>query len=173
MTVGVLSIRLAAEADCPVLARILRDCVAAMRHEGIEQWDEIYPTERHLAEDIRAESLYVACTGAGDVVGTVVLNEHQEPEYATVPWLSEARPLVVHRVMVDPARQRQGIAQALMMFAERHARTAGYGSIRLDAFTLNPRALRLYERLGYAARGTVRLRKGLFWCFEKVLAPQR
>jgi GNAT superfamily N-acetyltransferase len=169
MSHGVLSIRLAADADGPALARILRDCIAAMREAGIEQWDEIYPTERHLAEDIDAKSLYVACTGSGAIVGIVVLNESQDPEYAKVPWFSEVRPLVVHRVMVAPASQGQGIAQALMTFAEQHARTAGYGSIRLDAFTLNPRALRLYERLGYTARGTVRLRKGPFWCFEKVL----
>jgi GNAT superfamily N-acetyltransferase len=169
MPPGTLSIRLAADRDLAAVGQILRDCVAAMRRAGIEQWDDIYPTDAHLAADIDARSLYVASTESGAVVGTVVLNEYQDPEYAAVAWLAHARPLVVHRVMVAPASQGQGIAQRLMVFAEQHARTLGYESIRLDAFTLNPRALRLYERLGYDARGTVRLRKGIFLCFEKLL----
>jgi GNAT superfamily N-acetyltransferase len=170
MSSATISIRLARAGDLPAVASILRRCVAAMRELGIEQWDETYPTDRHLLADIEAGSMYVACAASGQVVGTVVLNEYQEPEYAAVPWTSQSRPLVVHRVMVAPEHQGQGIAQALMMFAERHARATGHESVRLDAFTLNPRALRLYEQLGYSARGTVRLRKGMFWCFEKVVA---
>jgi GNAT superfamily N-acetyltransferase len=170
MPPGAISIRLAHLGDLAAVAGILRECVAAMRDAGIEQWDEIYPTDRHLLADIQAASMYVACAASGQVVGTMVLNHYQEPEYAAVPWTSESQPLVVHRVMVAPRRQGQGIAQALMMFAEQHARATGYESLRLDAFTLNPRALRLYERLGYSARGTVRLRKGMFRCFEKVIA---
>jgi len=164
-----IAISQADESDLPAVSRILRECVAAMQREGIEQWDDVYPTEGHLLADIRAHSMYIGSTPERQVVGTVVLNEQQDPEYGAVPWTSRIRPLVVHRVMVAPDHQGHGLAQALMIFAEQHARTMGYASIRLDAFTLNPRALRLYERLGYAARGTIRLRKGMFWCFEKVL----
>jgi GNAT superfamily N-acetyltransferase len=164
-----VSIRQADEADLPAVTRILHDCVAAMQRDGIDQWDDVYPTDGHLRGDIRERSMYVASTPTGEIVGTVVLNEQENPEYSAVPWTSRVRPLVVHRVMVAPDHQGQGIAEALMTFAEQHAREAGYASIRLDAFTLNPRALRLYERLGYAARGTIRLRKGMFWCVEKVL----
>lgn len=41
--------------------------------------------------------------------------------------------------------------------------------IRLDAFTGNPRALKLYDGLGYRRSGYVTFRKGLFVCFEKRL----
>jgi GNAT superfamily N-acetyltransferase len=163
-----IAIRLAGDADLPSVVRILRDCVTGMRAAGIEQWDDIYPTDRDLSHDIGARSMWVACAADESVTGLVVLNESEAPEYRTVPWTS-CRPLVVHRLMVAPRHEGCGIAHALMTFAEQHARTSGYQSIRLDAFTLNPRALRLYQRLGYDARGTVRLRKGLFWCFEKVL----
>jgi GNAT superfamily N-acetyltransferase len=171
MSSGTVSIRLAAEADLPAVARILHECVAAMRLAGIEQWDEIYPTELNLQNDIQAHSMYVASSESGQIVGMAVLNEFQDPEYAAVQWSAYRRPLVVHRVMVAPESQGQGVARVLMTFAEQRARIEGYESVRLDAFTLNPRALRLYAGLGYATRGTVRLRKGLFWCFEKVLAP--
>ena len=56
-----------------------------------------------------------------------------------------------------------------MNFAEDRARELGYCAIRLDAFTKNPRALRLYQTLGYHDAGGVTLRKGPFRCFEKRL----
>jgi RimJ/RimL family protein N-acetyltransferase len=54
-----------------------------------------------------------------------------------------------------------------MDFAERHAADGGYDAIRLDVFTLNPVATALYERRGYRRAGTVRFRKGEFFCYER------
>ena len=56
-----------------------------------------------------------------------------------------------------------------MDFAEEDAATKGYHTIRLDAFTQNPAAVALYERCGYRNAGTVRFRKGIFFCYEKKL----
>jgi ribosomal protein S18 acetylase RimI-like enzyme len=72
--------------------------------------------------------------------------------------------------MVHPSVQRMGLARFLMRFAELRARRLGYDAIRLDAFTGNAPSLGLYRALGYAEVGGVRLRKGLFRCFEKPLA---
>jgi ribosomal protein S18 acetylase RimI-like enzyme len=72
--------------------------------------------------------------------------------------------------MIDPAYQRHGLARVLMAFVEHEARRRGCRAMRLDAFTQNPHALRLYEGLGYRDAGGIRLRKGAFRCFEKKLA---
>jgi predicted GNAT family acetyltransferase len=37
----------------------------------------------------------------------------------------------------------------------------------LDAFSLNPFALRLYEKIGYVRVGEANWRKGLFYLYEK------
>jgi GNAT superfamily N-acetyltransferase len=88
-----------------------------------------------------------------------------------VDWSIRApRVAVVHRLMVHPVCQGRGIGPYLMRFAELRARQLGYGAMRLDAFTRNPRSLHLYQRLGYRDAGPVRLRKGLFRCLEKDLA---
>ena len=63
----------------------------------------------------------------------------------------------------------RGIARALMTFLESHAASSGYSSIRLDAFTQNPRAVRFYDRCEYRRAGQVRFRKGDFTCSEKEL----
>jgi ribosomal protein S18 acetylase RimI-like enzyme len=140
-----------------------------MSASGIEQWDEVYPTDAILESDIQDGSMYVAVV-EGELAGLIVLNEQQDPTYAGVLWayVSE-RVIVVHRLMIDPRFQQRGIARTLMAFAEGRARELGYAVVRLDAFVHNPRAVRLYQTLGYRDAGAVMLRKGPFRCFEKRL----
>src|SRR5216683_1705261 len=76
---------------------------------------------------------------------------------------------VAHRLMVNPKQQGKRIGRDLMRFAENWARAKGYSAIRLDAFSANPRALRLYGGLGYRDSGGASFRKGPFRCFEKEL----
>jgi GNAT superfamily N-acetyltransferase len=165
---GPLGIREADVGDTDPIVRLVRDCTGGMRAAGIEQWDEVYPDRATIAADIGSRSAFVAAH-QGELVGMVVLNEHQDPEYADVPWTCLGRPAVVHRLMVAPPWEGRGVGRALVQFVERRALAQGYGCIRLDAFSENPRALRLYEGSGYRRVGRVRFRKGLFDCFEKPL----
>jgi RimJ/RimL family protein N-acetyltransferase len=132
--------------------------------------------EKHLARrvdretlerDIAEGSLYGIFTD-GTLGAVVALNHYQDKEYAEIDWsIDDPKPLVVHRLCVDPVFQGRGLAKAAIAFAERMAAERGCASIRLDAFTLNPISLSLYRSLGFEGRGTVRFRKGLFICFEK------
>ena len=163
-----MSIRLATADDVDAVMEMIRDAIAAMKSAGIEQWDEIYPDRATILADLAARALWVATTASDRIVGMVVVNDMQNVEYADVPWTMPATRIgVVHRVVVDPAHQRQGIAVQLMCFAEQLALGIGYDVVRLDAFVHNPTALRLYDRLGYHDAGAVTLRKGVFRCFEK------
>lgn len=58
-----------------------------------------------------------------------------------------------------------------MRFIESTFLGNGIQAVRLDAFSLNPYALRLYERLGYRKTGEVTFRKGVFYLYEKELSP--
>ena len=165
-----LSIRQAALDDLDTVMRLVGDCIRAMRQAGIEQWDDIYPDRATLLADARDGTLYLASLPEGGLVGCLVLNEYQNPEYAAVPWTIDGTKIaVVHRLMVDPRCQGRGLAPELMRFAERLAAERTCDVIRLDAFTANPKALRLYQGLGYHDAGSVTFRKGVFRCFEKRL----
>ena len=159
-------IRLARREDVEPLLEMVRAAARQMRSRGIDQWDEVYPDRATLRADVDRRQAHVL-EAAGRLAGLVALDEAQAPEYGAVPWRYPGRALVVHRLTIAPAHQRQGLATRLMQFAERRARAKGYGAIRLDAFSQNPAATSLYEHLGYRIAGTIRLRKGLFLCFEK------
>jgi GNAT superfamily N-acetyltransferase len=174
MRISNVLVRRAHEDDLPRLCELLRACVAQMQGRGIDQWDDLYPTEATLRADVAAGTLYIAAATGRPIAGTFVVDQREEPEYAAVAWRLVGAPVsVVHRLMIHPDCQRRGLARHLMTFAEIAARRAGCGAIRLDAFTGNAPSLRLYRGLGYADVGQVRFRKGLFRCFEKDLALGR
>jgi GNAT superfamily N-acetyltransferase len=167
---GMMMIRVGWEADVFALQTLLVACVVGMRQADIDQWDDVYPTAQIIADDLKAGTLFVA-ERAGDVIGAVTLNQKQEPEYGCVAWKFTDEPIgVIHRLMITPSLQRQGLGRTLMAGIEEQAALAGCRSIRLDTFSGNPPALRLYREMGYTEVGSVHFRKGLFLCFEKPLA---
>ena len=148
---------------------LVHDAVHTMNEQGIYQWDEVYPDASVLRYDIEQEVMYGAFQEE-TLLGIVVLNHDQLPEYKAIQWsLNDPHPLVIHRLCISPASQKTGIGKNLMKFAEDFAMQNGYRSIRLDAFVNHPAAIRLYESLAYTNRGTIKLRKGLFFCYEKII----
>lgn len=57
--------------------------------------------------------------------------------------------VLLENVAVTPAKQGRGVGQALLAFAEQHARDLGLHEIVLYTNELMTENLRLYPRLGY------------------------
>lgn len=166
-----MPIALAEPKHLPDLLRLYTTCMRAMRAGGIEQWGDDYPTSAIIEKDVRDGSLHIL-EEMESILASICLNETQAPEYQALRWQTPEPILVVHRLCVDPARQRGGLGNQMMDFAEDFARQEGYAGIRLDTYSNNPAALRLYERRGYCRTGEVRFRgRSLpFYCFEKALS---
>ena len=104
---GDLSIARASEHDVDRVMTLIAACIADMRKAGIEQWDDVYPDRPTLLQDARDGTLYLASVAAEPLVGVLVVNSVQSPEYSDVSWtIPGARIAVVHRLMIDPRYQR-------------------------------------------------------------------
>jgi ribosomal protein S18 acetylase RimI-like enzyme len=148
---------------------LVKDAILKMEREGVHQWDEIYPTKEIFSADIAAASLFAARIENG-IAGIMVLNDEQSKEYNSLAWRDDhGKPLIIHRLCVNPVFQGQRVATKLMQFAEDYAKERKYSSIRLDAFVNNIISVRLHDSLGYQRTGIVQFRKGEFYCYEKVL----
>jgi len=169
MTGSLFKVRKAIESDLSAVVAILKKAIRNMIDNGIYQWDEIYPTEKDIESDIEDDSLYL-CIDDDKIVAFFALNRYQDPEYSEGHWQYEEVPYsVVHRLCVDPDFQGKGIGAQAMFVIENIIKNDGKEAVRLDAFSKNPAALRLYEKLGYSKVGEIRFRKGLFFLFEKKL----
>ena len=133
-------------------------CAADLISKGISQWDENYPDLNTIQTDIHQGELFKYVID-DTILGIVVLNENQDPEYNELNWITSnnSRNLFVHRLAVHPEHQGKGIARQLMDFAEEKAKRDGYDSIRLDTFSQNKRNQNFYDNRDYQRTGEVYL----------------
>lgn len=161
--------RLGTKDDIEVIIDLIHEAIKEMERHGIYQWDELYPTAEDFAEDIEKGNLYVT-EEAGKLVAIYVINNESDDEYITADWhCSDETACILHRFCVSPKFQGRGIGRQLLLEIESQVRKMGYESIRLDTFTENPYAQRLYRHNGYEARGFADWRKGRFDLMEKKL----
>lgn len=162
--------------ELDAILELTRACGKHMRQNGIDQWDENYPDRTGLERDIETKTLF-AYRENGRVLGIVVLNEHQDPEYAEVNWSTKEtdKNIVLHRLAVAPEHQGKGIARKLMDFAENWAKENNFDAIRLDTFSQNPRNQRFYKKRGYTELGSVFLsyKKDFpYFCYELLIKAE-
>lgn len=153
--------------DLEKIMDIYRRAIKTMNEKGINQWDNLYPSEEIIQKDIKKGQMFVALLDKR-VVSVFVLNQECDEEYGNGDWKFEkSKFCIVHRLCVDPEIQGRGIGMKTMLLIEKLLRQKGAQSIRLDAFSLNPNAIRMYEGLEYKRVGTANWRKGLFYLYEK------
>ena len=149
-----------------VYALVSRAVDVMIRH-NILQWDELYPTREDFQDDITNNHLYVGLINERIVV-VFALNQECEIEYENGLWKYPDKPYyVLHRLCVHPDFQNHGIAKHTLLHIEAELLKNDIHAIRLDVFSNNPYALRLYDSLNYARVGYANWRKGKFYLLEK------
>ncbi len=155
--------------DLDEICRLFEKAIEHMEHQGIHQWDESYPTREDFLDDINQNTLYVAVED-GKITAVYVINQECDEEYHTCKWHNpDDSACIIHRLCVSPDFQNKGIGSKVLSHIEEQAKSMGYLSIRLDVFSKNPYALKLYEKNGYEKRGHADWRKGHFFLLEKTL----
>jgi ribosomal protein S18 acetylase RimI-like enzyme len=151
----------------PEIMALYREAIENMRSQGIEQWDEIYPSQCDIERDIETQSMAVFMEGTS-VLAVIAMNAEQDPAYRNANWEYTQEPIAaLHRLCVHPKAQGKGIGKIVVALAENRLAQQGYATIRLDAFSQNIAANALYRSLGYRAAGEITLRKGQFYLYEK------
>jgi GNAT superfamily N-acetyltransferase len=162
-----LILRIATIDDLDYVEKIFKNAIEAMDSNGINQWDNIYPNKEILKEDILKGEMFLGVVD-NKIACAFVLNSDYDEEYINGNWKYRNESFnIVHRLCVNPDFQNQGIGTQSMILIEKMLRKEGIESIRLDAFSLNPFALRLYKKIGYVRVGEANWRKGLFYLYEK------
>lgn len=150
---------------------IISKCKAHMESYNIYQWNEFYPSLDIIETDITSVHCYLLKDN-GLSIAYFTIDEEQPPEYNNINWITKGeKVLVIHRLAVLPEYQGKGIAKKILKFIEEFANENKYESIRLDAYSKNIKALKLYENYGYKMVGKLYFsnREFHFYCYEKKL----
>ena len=147
-----INIRPAHASDLDAIAAMLPRVVDSMQAAGNDQWQEDYPRLEDFARDIELGQLWVTIQG-GRLVGAMCVNDALPPEYDSISWTHTGPCLTIHRLAVDPDFRRQGLARAMLSFAQEHARTLGMTHLRVDTYSLNLPMQQLFLSQDFQPRG--------------------
>lgn len=155
-----MNIHLAQPKDLTSLLKLFEEARKTIATLGIDQWQDGYPSETVIKEDIANHRCYVI-ERDGILQGTFVLVE-QEPDYDKIyegQWQTEAY-IAIHRVAMSVAARGTGITDGIIRYASDHAKNLGRTSLRIDTHRGNLPMRRMLEKHGFQHRGQIFLKDG-------------
>lgn len=162
-----MKFRLAISEDLNEICEILKD-VIKHKNEGMN-WTELYPNRDVLKIDIDNKHLYVL--EDKEILGVVVLNSIEDPNYKNIIWENNENYLVVHRIFTAYKTRGKGYGKILIEKSIELAIKTNLKSIRLDTFSKNISAQEFYKKQGFKYKGSINLqgKDGDFYCYELLI----
>jgi GNAT superfamily N-acetyltransferase len=166
-----MALRAATESELPVIWAILQQAIEQRRRDGSAQWQNGYPNEQTVRDDIAQGRAYVLVEDNAIVAYAAVIFG-LEPAYAVIDgqWLTNGRYAVVHRVARSDAAKGKGVATRLFELVEELCREKGVYSIKLDTNFDNAPMLHILAKLNYVYCGEIFFEGAPRKAYEKVLA---
>ena len=142
---------------------IIAGAQAYLRSRGVDQWQDGYPDQAVMLNDIRNENSYVLKDDANRVLGIATIVVGDEPTYARIyngAWKTPEPYACIHRVAVRSDLRGTGTAVEMMIAAENIISSRGIQSIRIDTHRNNVSMRKMLEKCGFICCGIVYLKGG-------------
>ncbi|MGO4291733.1 GNAT family N-acetyltransferase [Chitinophaga sp. RAB17] len=156
--------------EVPVIWDILQQAIAQRKEDGSKQWQDGYPNEQTVRDDIENGYGYVVADNNSILAYAAVIFDI-EPAYQDIEgkWLTDADYVVVHRVATSGLAKGRGIATKLFEMIETLSMEHNVYSIKVDTNFDNVPMLRILDKLNYTYCGEVYFRGAARRAYEKVL----
>lgn len=167
-----MELRRSNKADIPSIMHIIHQAQAQFKDAGIDQWQNHYPNESTIRNDIdKGESFLVYHDNS--IIGTFVLSFRNEDTYDHIydgHWLSKDGYAVIHRIAIDNDFKGKGFATQIMMMIEEICLINKIFSIKIDTHEDNKVMRNMLIKNGFEYCGTILLRDGnKRFAYEKLL----
>jgi GNAT superfamily N-acetyltransferase len=164
-------LRKAELSEIPVIWIILQQAIEQRRLDGSQQWQNGYPNEKTVRDDITKGNGFVLVEN-NEIIAYAAIIFDIEPAYTAIKgkWLTNNDYVVVHRVATSNAVKGKGVATQLFKLIEELAIEKNVYSIKVDTNFDNVPMLKIVDRLGYTYCGEVEFSGSPRRAYEKVLA---
>ncbi|MFN8284255.1 MAG: GNAT family N-acetyltransferase [Chitinophagales bacterium] len=163
-------LRKATFSEQAVIWEILQQAIAQRKQDGSEQWQNGYPNEQTVHDDINEGNGYVL-TDNDEVIAYAAIIFGIEPAYNNITgkWLSNDDYVTVHRVATSNAVKGKGIATHLFNMIEDLCIEQQMYSIKVDTNFDNVPMLRILNKLNYTYCGEIFFNGAARRAYEKIL----
>ncbi len=160
--------------DLPQITSIIRDAQLFLASNGIDQWQDGYPDESIILNDISNKESYIIKNIEGDAMGIAMFSTKQEPTYLVIEgnWLTDDKSEygVIHRMAVSSSHRGEGVAKFIFNTCEQLLVENNISSMRIDTHEGNKAMQDLLQKLGYIYCGIIYLDNGdKRLAYEKIL----
>lgn len=124
----------ATKEDLPKIMEIIGQAKEFFKTKGINQWQDNYPNEEVITDDINKGESYILVKD-DKIIGTVAVSFEKEIAYEKIyegKWLSNNDYCVIHRIAVHNDYKGLGISHNMIKCIERLCIENGINSIKID-----------------------------------------
>ena len=170
-----MNIRLATQNDIPKIMEIIDDAKALLKSMHIDQWQNGYPNEEQIQNDINNDESYVVVNNADEIMATTMFTTRKEPTYKEVidgTWkIDENLPYgVIHRLAMSKQFRGQGVAKFVFEYFHNYLKENQVTSLKIDTHEENQTMQSLIKKMGYDYCGIIYTSYGdKRLAFEKVI----
>src|SRR5690554_3199156 len=163
-------LRKATFSDAAEIWIILQDAIAQRKEDGSDQWQNGYPNEKVIQDDLKSGCAYVI-TDKQLIVGYAAIIFDIEPAYNDIKgkWLSNGEYVVLHRLATAKAKKGKGVATQLFKLLEELCLKKKVYSIKVDTNFDNVPMLKILDDLGYTYCGEVLIGGAPRRAYEKII----
>lgn len=155
-----MKIRQSTLKDVPSIMTIIDDAKAYLASQNIDQWQNGYPNEEQVKNDIEKEESYVVVNDENQVMATSMFTLRKEPTYKEVidgKWLNSEEETygVVHRLAIKKEYRKLGLATFLFDDFHQQLKSKNIKSLKIDTHEGNLGMQSLIKKLGYQYCGII------------------
>ena len=157
-----MNFRKSAKTDLKSIMRIIKQAQEYFKDQGIDQWQNNYPNDDVINDDISKGESYVLELD-GNIVATSVISFDKENTYDVIydgQWITDGKYAVLHRVAVDNTYKGLGISHKIIQYAEEMCKDNGIHSIKIDTHKDNLSMKKMLEKNGFKYCGIIHLSYG-------------
>ncbi|WP_283679979.1 GNAT family N-acetyltransferase [Lentilactobacillus sp. Marseille-Q4993] len=145
--------------DLPEIKKIIADAKGFLKDQGIDQWQDGYPTEEDLEKDLKFGITYVLIID-GKIAATAALHQGLDINYLNIhdgDWVNgvEARYTAIHRIAMSSGFRGQHLSEKMMTGLITISSVLGYKDIRIDTHPDNLGMQKVIKQNGFEKRGVI------------------
>lgn len=167
-----MEFRKSRKSDIKEIINIIEEAQSYFKANGIDQWQNGYPNEESIMNDIESDESYVLLKD-DKVIATAYLSFSGESDYDVIydgKWISQGDYAVVHRVAVSSNIKGHGVAGELFKYIEKICLENNIKHIKIDTHRQNQSMQRFLSKNGFEYCGAIYLEDDSERiAFEKVL----
>ena len=154
-----MKIRLSTPQDIPMIMKLINEAKAYFKKQGIDQWQDGYPNEESIYQDILLKQSYLL-EHHHDIIGTFCLSYALETVYEAIEegsWLSSKPYVTLHRIAISSKEKGKNYASYILEYIYQQALSQHIHALRVDTHEDNLSMQHMLLKNGFTYCGIIYL----------------